>query len=316
MMRTLVQLYPVILVFMGSPASNFTLCILQPPSDPYAASVFHDVPVSSVLNCSIDLWRNLQIDDDELLEIAIRDISYHIQLQEREEMKTSRMSHRAEVLSNVATAPCVSESTSSSSSQSQNQLVIPRPPSSTASVTGSTPFARSQRRFNPRIDPTILFLEIKRLTLNLDNFYFRIEKSSDRKTIFDPVFAGRGMLSLKNISIRLRVECAKERVRKPEFSMDIVTPILQLRSLEVSLEKLTTTVKDTGFGSDWILNKAVEVFEDKLTEVVESNLKDQIQEQVQNAIGSLNSYFLMNPNVLLSLLDISMDDLEETIVWV
>jgi hypothetical protein len=269
-----------------------------------------------VLNCSIDLWRNLQIDDDELLEIAIRDISHHIQLQEREEIKASRMTHQVDDLPHVATALYGSESTSSSSSQSQNQNVITLQRSSTTSVDGSTSLSRSQRRFNPRMDPTILFLEIKRLTLNLDNFFFRIEKSPDRKTIFDPVFAGRGMLSLKNISIRLRIDCAKERVRKPEFSMDVVTPILQLRSLEVSLEKLTTIVKDTGFGSDWILNKAVEVFEDKLTEVVESNLKDQIQEQVQNAIGSLNSYFLMNPNVLLSLLDISMDDLEETVVWV
>ena len=273
--------------------------------------------MSNVLNCSIDLWRNLQIDDDELLEIAIRDISYHIHLQEREERKKSQASHCADYLPHVATARCVSESTSSGSSQSQNhQQFIPRQQSSTSSVDGATALSHSQRRFNPRIDPTILFLEIKRLTLNLDNFHFRIEKSPDRKTIFDPVFAGRGMLSLKNISIRLRIECAKERVIRPEFSMEIVTPILQLRSLEVSLEKLTTTVKDTGFGSDWILNKAVEVFEDKLTEVVESNLKDQIEEQVQSAIGSLNSYFLVNPNVLLSLLDVSMDDLEENVVLV
>ena len=83
------------------------------------------------------------------------------------------------------------------------------------------------------------------------------------------------------------------------------------------MEKLSMTVKDTGFGSDWILNKAVEVFEEKLTEVVVTNLKDQIQEQlVQNILESLNSYFLINPNLLLNVLGISMDDLDENVVWV
>lgn len=41
--------------------------ISQPPSDLYAASVLQGLPVSSVLNCGIELWRNLEIDDDELL---------------------------------------------------------------------------------------------------------------------------------------------------------------------------------------------------------------------------------------------------------
>jgi hypothetical protein len=297
----------------------YMLCdIKQPPTDPYAASVFEDIPISNVLNCSIELWRNLQIDDDELLEIAIRDISYHIQLHKKREGIGAANGDDDEQRNNSDNVTSIYESTSSNStSPHQNQQHdIPKQLSSASSLDGSTSLSRTQRRFNPRIDPTVLFLEIKRLTLNLDNFYFRIEKTSDMKTIFDPVFAGRGMLSLQNISIRLRIECAKERVRKPGLCMDIVTPILQLRSLDVTLQKLTTTVKDTGFGSDWILNKAVEVFEDKITEVVESNLKDQIQEQVQNAIDSLNSYFLMNPNLFLSLLDISMDDLEENVVWV
>ena len=61
------------------------LCCTKSPSDPYAASILRDIPISNVLNCSIQLWRNLQIDDDALLEIAIRDISYHIQLQKRQE---------------------------------------------------------------------------------------------------------------------------------------------------------------------------------------------------------------------------------------
>lgn len=254
-----------------------------------------------MLNCSIELWRNLELDDDELLEIAIRDISYHIQLQkEREEGSANAIKKPAE--EDCPATVSLSESTSFGS-QIQRK------------TTSASSFEGSRHRFNPRVDPTVLFLEIKRLTLNLDNFFFRIEKG-DKKTIFDPVFAGRGMLSLQNVSIRLRVECAKERVKKPELGIDISTPILQIRDLEVTLDKLQMTVTDTGFGSDWILNKAVEVFEDKLTEVVEANLKDQIQEQTQNAIENLNSYFLMNPSLLLNLLGISMEDLDDNVVWV
>jgi hypothetical protein len=296
-----------------------------------------DIPLSNVLNCSIELWRNLQIDDDALLEIAIRDISYHIQLQKQQE-EAGESNAKIDDIHHVINTS-LSESTYTTQGQhhktNNSHSTIPQRLSSSSSfdgpTTASTHNQHHQHRFNPRVDPTVLFLEIKRLTLNLDNFFFRIEKAADKKTIFDPVFAGRGMLSLQNISIRLRVECAKERVKQPiphqssgggggvgaQHSMDIVTPILQLRQLEVSLEKLSMTVKDTGFGSDWILNKAVEVFEEKLTEVVVTNLKDQIQEQlVQNILESLNSYFLINPNLLLNVLGISMDDLDENVVWV
>lgn len=284
------------------------------------------------MNCSIELWRNLQIDDDDLLEIAIRDISYHIQLHKRQEDATEMNTESYDFHHGIH--PSLSETTSTTQVQNHNtnrhhnynHSDIPQRLSSSSSFDGPTSSSSQNQpphRFNPRVDPTVLFLEIKRLTLNLDNFFFRIEKASDKKTIFDPVFAGRGMLSLQNISIRLRVECAKERVKQPTQgssgvpTMDIVTPILQLRQLEVSLEKLSMMVKDTGFGSDWILNKAVEVFEEKLMEVVVTNLKDQIQEQlVQNILESLNSYFLINPNLLLNVLGISMDDLDENVVWV
>ena len=39
------------------------------------------LPLSEVLHCAIELWENLQLDDDELLEIAIREISSQIQTQ-------------------------------------------------------------------------------------------------------------------------------------------------------------------------------------------------------------------------------------------
>jgi hypothetical protein len=183
-------------------------------------------------------------------------------------------------------------------------------------LSGSSGREDSRRRFNPRVDPTVLFLEIKRLTLTLDNFFFRIEQST-RATIFDPVFEGRGRLSLQSILISLRVEVAKQHVKKSQQGGDVTIPVLRLRDLEVSMEKLQLTVTDTSFGSDWILNKAVSMFEEKLTAVVEDNLKQQIREQLDKLIENLNSYFLVNPSLLLNLLGISMDDLDfDTVVWV
>ena len=81
------------------------------------------LPISSVLNCAIELWRNLEIDDDELLEIAIRDVSYQIQLQkEREESKAD---------------------------DSLDEETI-----SQAISNGSTSHITNQQRFDPQLDPT------------------------------------------------------------------------------------------------------------------------------------------------------------------
>lgn len=224
---------------------------LQHPTDRYAASVLHGIPITKVLNCAIELWRNIEIDDDELLEIAIRDISYQIQLQKQREEGGAADNKKlgTSIPVKIYSSEDIGISLSDSFASSQQQLSAGLKSTSTES---------DRHRFNPRVDPTVLFLEIKRLTLNLDNFFFRIEKGKG-KTIFDPVFEGRGMVSLKNVSIRLRVECAKERVIRKASGMDvdISSPILQLRDLEVKLEKLLMTVRDTGFGSDWILNKAV-----------------------------------------------------------
>jgi len=181
---------------------------VQPPSDRYVATVLQGLPVSSVLNCAIELWRNLEIDDDELLEIAIRDVSFQIKLQQQREEGTdpnfddgvSRMSH------SPVPPSAITPSTTNSSFDGR--------------LRNSTSFDSVRRRFNPRVDPTVLFLEMKNLTLHLDNFLFRIEKA-ERRTVFDPVFEGRGMVSLKNVSIRLRVECAKERVKRSGMGTEV-----------------------------------------------------------------------------------------------
>jgi hypothetical protein len=276
----------------------------QPPTDRYVASVLQGLPVSSVLNCAIELWRSLEIDDDELLEIAIRDVSFQIKLQQDRE----EMSILSSNLENGADSP-----------QEGIPDVLPSY-SYSASTVGTrardSPSPEgSHRRFNPRVDPTVLFLEMKNLTLHLDNFLFRIEKDESKRTIFDPCFEGCGTLSIHNISIKLRVECAKERAaKKTGLGTDVSTPILQLRELDVGLEKVNLKVRDTG--SDWFLNKVVGAFTENITAILEDNLKEQILEQTRIAIENLNSYFLVNPEMMLHILGISMEDLEENVVWV
>lgn len=248
------------------------------------------MPVTAVLNSSIELWRSLEIDDDELLEIVIREVSYQIQWHETHPDAKATASNQK-----IPTVlPDSIERTSHVAKISS--LFDPR---------------GSHRRFNPRVDPTVLYFEMKKLTLNLERFHFRIEKLK-RLTIFDPVFEGEGSLHVRNISMRMRVECRKERVTK--FGSDSTVPILHLQELDVGLEKVKFKVKDTG--ADWILNQAVKGFEDNITKAVEENLKDQVKDQIRVALEHLNSYFMMNPDLLLGLLGITMDDLEENVVWV
>ena len=269
----------------------------QSPSDRYVASVLQGLPVSAVLNCAIEMWRNLEIDDDELLEIAIKDVSYQIQLQKmREEGGDEGMD-------------C--------DKTGETELVPPSFSGSSVEVrmtdsSSSTDCIRS--RFNPRIDPTVLFLDMRNLTLRLDNFMFRIEKNKNQ-TILDPVFEGKGSLTIQNVSIRMRVECAKERIRKTALG-ETFAPVLILKELETTLEHVKLRVRDTAFGSDWLVNKAVHAFSDDITKAVEENFREQVEQQAKSALENLNAYFLLNPNMLLNLLGISLDDLDDNVIWV
>jgi hypothetical protein len=265
----------------------------HPPSDKRAAAALHGLPISSVLNCAIDLWRNLEIDDDELLEIAIRDVSYQIQLQkQREEGGDNWTGKETKEDLSPSEHP---RSSRSFFDMSQDEMLEP-----------------TIRRFNPRSDPTVLYLEIKKLTFNLENFHFRIEKHESKRTIFDPVFEGTGSVLVKNVSVKFRVECLKEYLMKAGQEHGV--PILQLSELDVSIEKVQLRVQDTG--ADWILNKIVDGFGDKLTDIISANLCDQVRMQIEEALHNLNQYFAANPKVILGLLDISLDDLEERVVWV
>jgi len=153
------------------------------------------------------------------------------------------------------------------------------------------------RRFNPRVDPTVLFCEMRRLKLYLDNFSFRIEKKE--RTLFDPVLQGRGQVALENVSIRLRVECYQHHG----------VPILHVSEWSVALEQVQLQVH--GFSADWLLNRAVQVFSDSITAVVQDNLRQQMAQHVQKACASVNDYLASNPSLLLNLLGIALEDLEE-----
>lgn len=266
--------------------------VSQPPSDRYVASVLHGLPISKVLDCGIGLWRNLEIDDDELLEIAVKDVSYQIRMNE---------DGKEEKDENEAYDETVDELASEANSSFSMTPDLPMATSSTESL---------GQRFNPRVDPTVLYLEIKMLTFHLEKFFFRIEKHESKRTVFDPVFEGCGSLLVRNVSIKLRVECVKTQSTGSESSI----PMLQLRELDVQLEKVKLKVKDTG--ADWLLNKVVKGFEDSITHVVASNLNDQVREQVDLILENLNSYFEVNPEIVLGLLGISMDDLGEHVAWV
>jgi hypothetical protein len=258
--------------------------INHPPSDEHAASVLHNLPISSVLDCGIDLWRNLEIDDDELLEIAIRDVSYQIQLHEQQDNNNETIKESKE----------------------------DDPPQPVAS---NEPIERFRHRFNPRVDPTVLYLEIKKLTFNLENFLFRIEKHETKRTIFDPTFDGSGSVLVRNVSVRMRVECVKDYVYNSKSnSGEICVPVLQLQELDVSLEQVKLHVQNTG--ADWLLNKVVEGFGDRFTEIMATNLQQQVKMQIDEALTNLNNYFVSSPDILLTLLDISLDDLEEKVVYV
>ena len=264
----------------------------QPPSDRYVASVLNGIPVSSVLNCAIELWRNLEIDDDELLEIAIRDVSYQIKLQQEREVEN--MDARDERSS-------LEQSMKSSPSSNKGKP-----------VPCADSFEKCRHRFNPRKDPTVIYLEMKKLTLNLTKFRFRIEKQESKRTIFDPFFEGCGSLMVRNVSIKLRIECVKERILQRGSDASVL--LLQLRELDVRLEKVNLTVQDTG--ADWFLNQVVERFSENIARIMATNLKEQVQVQIELALENINSYFAVNPEMLLGLLGITMEDLEEKVVWV
>lgn len=169
----------------------------------------------------------------------------------------------------------------------------------------------STKSFNPKQDPTVLYLDIRNLTLLLEDFGFRVEKG-EPLTIFDPVFEGSGSISVENVSITLKVEVKKERVL--QLGVETPRPVLQLAQFEVDLENVKLEFKETG--ADWILNAVLKGFSTQITEIVEDNLKSQIVNQVHVLLEQVNCFIDANPDLLMTTLGITMKDLEESIVCV
>jgi hypothetical protein len=269
-----------------------------------SASPLDGLPLSELLHCAIELWENLQLDDDELLEIAIREISSQIQKHKvkddsndahfNEDMNWPEESRRIQKMHQDYVRKGVSI---------DDEIRQDLSTESNLSTAG--------RHFNPRKDPTVLYLAMDHLTCCLDDFTYRLEPSKSN-SIFDPVFEGVGSLVVKNASIKIRIECRKERIRK--LGEDVTVPVLQLQQLDVGLEKVQFAFKQTGV--DWMLNKIVSNFYDKITQLVRENLKEQICLSINNTIETVNKYIEVNPDLMLKILGISIDDLEENIAWV
>ena len=65
-----------------------------------------------------------------------------------------------------------------------------------------------------------------------------------------------------------------------------------------------------------MLNKIVSNFFDKITQLVRENLREQICLSINNALETFNRYIEVNPDLMLKILGISIDDLEENVAWV
>jgi hypothetical protein len=224
--------------------------------------------MSDTLKAGIDLWQTSAISDFELLEIAIKDVSYQI-------------------------------SNTQLSVQPVRQQPSRQPPSKPSTSV-----------FKPKEDPTVLFLDVKNLSMNLNEFTFRVEKKEP--TIFDPVFEGGGSIMVKNVSLALNIEIKKERAKKN--GVELYRPVFHLTTLDVGLEKLKIIFTETG--ADWLLNSVLKGFRRQTSEIVESILKEQITQQVHNLLENANGFIDANPDLLLGALGITLKDLDESIVSV
>ena len=198
------------------------------------------LPVSEVLQCGIELWQNLEMDDDELMQLAIRDVSYQIKLQDELDKNKDDATREMRDEANFMSSSFIQESPSDVSTSFGN---------------GAEVDEKAAWRYNPRKDPTLLYIELLNMTFALNDFLFRVEPA-ERSTIFDPVFEGYGSLMIKNVSIKLRLECRKERIQK--LDTEVFVPALQVETLEVALEKFKFKFKSTGAGK-YILSLSLNV---------------------------------------------------------
>jgi hypothetical protein len=296
------------------------------------------MPVSEVLHTAIELWHDLEIDDDELMEIVIKEVSYHISIKPPDGEEDQHEAELSSPLSQHATGtpyydssshyyPCGDEDDDANifnPRSLEGHPMIIAPFSNDSHVNQNR--APEVRRFNPKKDSTVLHLEMKHLSCQLDHFKFRLEPSQSRATtIFDPVFEGTGTLTIKDLSLTLGIECRKERFSSkrsgeggddPDCSATSseAVPVLQVQELDVSLDEVKLKFSNTGL--DWLLNPILKGLREGMTEVIEATLREQLELQIHEALEKANSYIESNPSLLLHVLGCSLDDLEENVVWV
>ena len=66
---------------------------------------------------------------------------------------------------------------------------------------------------------------------------------------------------------------------------------------------------------DWLLNGLVKGFREVISDVVETKTKEAIVQQIEETIVNVNAYLADNPDLLLNVLAIDIDDLEENVVY-
>ena len=91
-------------------------------------------------------------------------------------------------------------------------------------------------------------------------------------------------------------------------------PHPKAQELHVGLEQVNFGFKETG--ADWLLNKIVSNFTKGITNLVRDNMKEQISLSISEVLDHLNRYIEVNPDLMLKILGITIDDLEENIAWV
>jgi hypothetical protein len=199
------------------------------------------IPLSQVLWTAVQLWRDLEIDDDELMEIAIRDVSYQIQVNEAKKV----LNEGAGILG--------SEDTELLDYSSHQPCTMIQQNISNASTFSTCPLRKESDRegIKELKDPLVLTFEMTKLSCMLDNFKFRVEPKT-QYSIFDLVFEGVGTISISDLSLKISLECRKENQLDPGKTESFI-PVLQLSELEVGLDDVSLSFRDTGI--DLQINK-------------------------------------------------------------
>ena len=84
---------------------------------------------------------------------------------------------------------------------------------------------------------------------------------------------------------------------------------MELSRFEIRLEKLKLGFRETG--ADWLWNALLKGFRQQITEIVQTNLKENIKKQVRAILEQVNEFIDANPHLLMNALRITMKDLEE-----